>query len=59
MALEGFEQRSVEPHQGTGIKLFARLAKGRGGHRFRQWLIMEDLEETTELIADAALAQVQ
>ena len=59
MALEPFEQRSVEPHQGTGIELLARLAKGRRGHRISQWLVMEDLEKATKLIANAAFAQIQ
>ncbi len=59
MALEPFEQRSIEPHQGIGIELLARLAKGRRSHRFSQRLDMEDLEEATKLVANAALAQIQ
>ena len=42
-----------------GIGLLARLAKGRRGHRFSQWLVVEDLEEAAKLVANAALAQIQ
>ena len=56
MFFEAAEQRLAEPDQGTGIELLARLAKGRSSDAVGQRLTMDDLEETIELIADAALA---
>jgi hypothetical protein len=56
MLLEAAEQRLVEPHQGFGLELFARLAKGRRSDAIGERLVVDDLEETIELIADTALA---
>ena len=59
MALESFKQRLVQCHESTGIELLACLAERRRGHCLSQWLVMEYLEETTQFIGNAALAQVQ
>jgi len=53
------EQRLSEPYQGIAIGRFARLAKGRRGHTVSQRLVVGYVEETTQLITNATLAQIQ
>ena len=52
MFFKAEEQRPAEPDQGVGIELLARLAQGGRSDVVGQRLVVNDLEETIELIAN-------